>query len=271
MATRRRTSTSIRSVEHAEDASPAAELMSSLATLHGFARTAAKHRFKLGAHTYYAPKAHDALIELRRKFLILKSEYPASRHPAVATQLDALEPPLAQLEQGLDLPARELAKIIREVSYRVGSDLRAAIQATGNHQGVNTPFITPDILKPGIYRKVLEEANQCFNQNCPNACAAMLRRLVESLIIEAFEAHGIEATIKDTTGEYYELKALIGKAIAEPKLNLTRSTKNALPNLKVLGDLSVHGRRHLVRNDDLERLHNDARIAIEELASHQPK
>ena len=46
----------------------------------------------------------------------------------------------------------------------------------------------------------------------------MLRRLVESLIIEAFEAHKIESKIKDSTGEYLELKALIGKATADADL-----------------------------------------------------
>jgi hypothetical protein len=99
----------------------------------------------------------------------------------------------------------------------------------------------------------------------------MLRRLVESFIIEAFEAYGIEAKIKDGAGEYLELKALIGKAITEPALKLTRNTRNALPNLKFLGDLSVHARRNLVRNDDLKGVRNDARSAMEELASHLPK
>ena len=134
-----------------------------------------------------------------------------------------------------------------------------------------TPFITPEILKPGVYRKVLEEANRCFSADCPNACAAMLRRLVESLIIEAFEAHAIEAKVKDTTGEYLELKALIGKAVAEQKLNLSRNTRTALPHLKFVGDLSVHSRRNLIRNGDLKGIRNDARAAIEELASHMPE
>jgi hypothetical protein len=238
--------------------------------MRNLAKTAAKHGFKLGSHTHYATKAHDTLVEIRRKFLELKSNYPEDRYPAVAAQLEALEAPLTQLEQGLALNASELKDAIRDVSFRVGSDLRAAIEAAGNRQKANNPFITPEILKPGVYRKVLEEANRCFNESCQNACAAMLRRLVESLIIEAFEAHKIEAKIKNSAGEYLELKALIGKATAEPDLKLSRNTKNALPNLKFLGDLSVHSRRNLVRDDDLKGVQNDARVAMEELASHLP-
>jgi hypothetical protein len=271
MAAKQHTNTSTRSVAAAEPASPVSDLRASLLKLESFAKTAAKHRFKLGTHNHYAPKAHAALVEIRRQFLGLKSAYPPDQHPAVATQLDALDAPLTRLEQGLDLDPRELKRAIRDVSYKVGSDVCAAIQSAGNPQGSGSSYITPEILQPGVYRKVLEEANRCYSGNCPNACAAMLRRLVESLIIEAYEAHKIEARIKDGTGEYLELKALIGKAVAEQDLKLSRNTKNALPNLKFLGDLSVHSRRNLIRYGDLGNVQKDARVAIEELASHMPK
>ncbi|MGA2201560.1 MAG: DUF4145 domain-containing protein [Terriglobales bacterium] len=270
MATRQRTSTLIRNAVavEADGLNPTADLLAGLNTLRNFAKTAAKHGFKLGAHTHYSVKAHETLVEIRRKFLELRANYQHDQHPAVAAQLDALEGPLKQLEQGLELNATKLKDIIRDVVFKVGSDLRAAIEAEANHGVGTVPFITPEILKPGVYRKVLEEANRCFAENCPNACAAMLRRLVESLIIEAFEAHKIEARIKDSTGEYLELKALIGKATADADLKLSRNTKSALPNLKFLGDLSVHSRRNLIRGDDLKGIRNDARGAIEELASH---
>ena len=269
MVTRQHTSTSIHSTVAAEaqDRNPTAELLASLNTLRNFAKTATKHGFKLGSHTHYSGKAHETLVEIRRNFLELRASYPQDQHSAVAAQLDALESPLKQLEQGLELNASKLKDIIRDVAFKVGSDLRAAIEAEANHRGAG-PFITPEILKPGVYRKVLEEANRCFAGNCLNACAAMLRRLVESLIIEAFEAHKIESKIKDSTGEYLELKALIGKATADADLKLSRNTKSALPNLKFLGDLSVHSRRNLIRGDDLKGIRNDARVAIEELASH---
>src|SRR5437588_5942828 len=146
MAARQHTSTSTRKVDDPElkDTEPTIKLLDSLATLQDFAQTASKHRFKLGTHTHYGPKTHDALVEVRRNFLELRANYPKERHAAIAAQLDALEMPLAQVERGLELDARELAKIIREVSYRVGADLRAAIQAVGARGAADeTPFITP--------------------------------------------------------------------------------------------------------------------------------
>jgi|SRR5581483_2996883 len=273
MATRQRTNTSIRSPETPanKNGDATADLLTSLNTMRNFAKIAAKHGFKLGSHSHYSSKAHDTLAEIRRQYLDLQTKYPKDQFPAVAGQLDALESLFAQLQNGLTLTPTELKSTIRDISFRVASDLRVAIEAAGNHPAGGHPFITPEILKPGVYKKVLEEANRCFNNNCPNACAAMLRRLVESLIIEAFEAHKIEPKIKDASGEYLELKALIGKAIAEPDLKLSRNTRNALPNLKFLGDLSVHSRRNLIRTDDLKGVQNDARAAIEELAAHLPE
>jgi hypothetical protein len=269
MAIKQLTNTSTRDVQ-ADLKSPTSDFSSSLAKLGDLAKTAARHKFKLGAHTFYGPKAHEILVEIRRRYLELRSAYPAGRSPMVAAQLDSLDKPLEQIENALNLDGKELVNVIRQIAYVVEADLRAAIEPTHGNKEIDSPFITPDILKPGVYRKVLEEANWCFSQDCPNACAAMLRRLVESLIIEAFEEHGIEANIKDSAGEYLELKALIGKAIGEPKLKLTRNTRNALPNLKFLGDLSVHARRNLVRIGDLKNMRNDSRAAIEELASHLP-
>jgi hypothetical protein len=267
MATKQSTSISTHS-DQGQD--PAAELSRNLTQLRGLAKIAAKHGFKLGSHGHYSVKARDCITEIRSNFLLLRAEYPSDAFPLVSEQLDLLVEQMTKLEQGMNLSARDLLKIVEQVEFKVSSDLRVAIRANHNGRPTGAPFITPDILLAGVYRKVLEEANRCY-PNCPNACAAMLRRLIESLIIEAFEAHGVAANIKDASGEYLELKALIGKAIAEPKLNLTRNTRNALPNLKFLGDLSVHARRNLVRSGDLKKIENDARAAIEELASHLPK
>ncbi|MGB6876603.1 MAG: DUF4145 domain-containing protein [Candidatus Acidiferrales bacterium] len=240
-----------------------------LNVLLGFAKTAKKHGFKLASHAYYADKTKECLICTRRAFLEIRQAYAAVHFPEVAKQLDEIEPLLADVERGISTD--DLIRNIDLIQHRMGSDLLVAIHAKAGHNPDGQMFITTEILPAGVYKKVLDEANRCFAQNCPNACAAMLRRLVESLVIEAFEANGIEAKIKDSSGDYLELKALIGKAIAEPVLKLSRNTKNALPNLKFLGDLSVHARRNLVRLTDLTGVRNDARTAIEELAFHLPK
>ena len=94
----------------------------------------------------------------------------------------------------------------------------------------------------------------------------MMRRLLEILIIEAFEARRIDATIKDpVTGDFFMLGGLIDAAVSEGSWNLGRATKRALPRLKALGDTSAHARRYNARSDDVDRLRDGFRLACEEL------
>jgi hypothetical protein len=158
---------------------------------------------------------------------------------------------------------------VGDIRFHVEAELAAALQLKASDPcPANVMFLPPEIVPLSVYRKILEEVNRCHSACCYNGCAALIRRLVESLIIEAFEAHGLEGNIRGAGGEYLDLKALIGKAIAEPKLRLSRNTKNALPNLKLLGDLSAHSRKHFTLAGDLEKWHSDARITLQELASH---
>jgi hypothetical protein len=93
----------------------------------------------------------------------------------------------------------------------------------------------------------------------------MIRRLLETLIIETFEFHKIANKIKDGNGDFFFLSDLIRCILAEPSWNLTRNTKTALPRLKDIGDKSAHSRRyHAVRND-LDKLLPEIRVVVQEL------
>lgn len=242
-------------------------LVSALDDLERAARMARKHRLTLVAENHYSKKARSALANLRRNLTLLRAEFPATRPGTVNEQLGIL----ATMVDGLSLEKglQPLFAALRAIRFHVESDLAAAVHVAGNGQAsVATAFLPPEIVPASVYRRILEEVNSSHAARCYNGCAALLRRLTESLIIEAFEGHGIEARIKGQDGEYVELKALIGRASGEPTLRLSRHVKSALPNLKFLGDLSLHGRKKLVFEADLERLHNDARAAIQELALH---
>jgi hypothetical protein len=182
MAIKQFTSISTPSVDSIEN-DPAAMLLEGLDTLRGYAKTAAKHGRKLSSHAFYSQKARECLTRLRHDYLLLRSEYLPNRSPQIAKQLETLEGPLSEIEKGLDLPANDLVRLIEKIAVTVGSDLRVALKAKPQDGFNGDHFVTTEILPPGVYRKVLDEANRSFAQECPNACAAMLRRLMESLII----------------------------------------------------------------------------------------
>ena len=94
----------------------------------------------------------------------------------------------------------------------------------------------------------------------------MMRRLIETLIIECFEKFGIADTIKDPrTGDFLFLRDMVDKLVGEKTWNLGRNAKQALPKLKNLGDQSAHSRRYNANREDIDKLANDFRVVCQEL------
>ena len=117
----------------------------------------------------------------------------------------------------------------------------------------------------GYIERVLNQANGSYQMGWYDACAVMLRRLVETLIIEAFEHHEIDDKIKNTQGDFFFLRDLIDAALREPSWNLSRNTKAGMPRLKDLGDKSAHSRRFNAQRGDLDPLLGDVRVVCQEL------
>jgi hypothetical protein len=113
--------------------------------------------------------------------------------------------------------------------------------------------------------RVVHQINGTYENGWYDACAVMIRRLVETLIIEAFEYHQIASKIKDRNGDFLYLSDLINLALAETTWNLGRNTKQALPRLKDIGDKSAHSRRFLAHHGDIERIVPDLRVVVQEL------
>ena len=120
----------------------------------------------------------------------------------------------------------------------------------------------------GYLTTVARQMNGCFVAGWYDACAVMMRRLIEIAIIEAFEHHSIGDRIKDADGNYRQLSDLVGTALAEQSWSLSRNTKKYLPQLRDLGHRSAHGRYYHAQRDDIERVHDGFRIVVEEFLHH---
>jgi hypothetical protein len=117
----------------------------------------------------------------------------------------------------------------------------------------------------GYVEKICEQMNACFQFGYYDGAAVMARRLIETLIIEAYEHLGRAAEIKNNDGDYQMLAILVAAAISGAGLNLGRDTKKALPQIKELGDRSAHSRRFNANEPDLVKIQSGLRIAAEEL------
>ena len=117
----------------------------------------------------------------------------------------------------------------------------------------------------GYIERVVFQINGCYEKGWFDGCAVMMRRLLETLIIECFEAAGIASKIKNSQGDFLMLSDLIVGMLSETSWNLGRITRRALPKLKNIGDWSAHSWRYNAHREDIERLATDFRVVCQEL------
>lgn len=116
----------------------------------------------------------------------------------------------------------------------------------------------------GYLERVANQVNGAYDNGWYDACAVMIRRLLETLIVEAFEHTGIAGQIKTPAGEFLYLKDLIDRSLKEATWNLSRNCKQALPKLKDIGDKSAHSRRYNAHRGDIDPLLVDLRLVVQE-------
>jgi hypothetical protein len=120
----------------------------------------------------------------------------------------------------------------------------------------------------GYIEEVCRELNGSFHHAYYNAAAVMLRRLLETLIIEAYEHLDRDAEIKDGSNNYLMLSELADRACGEHGhrgLNLGRDSKKALKEARSLGNWSAHARRFIAHAVDLTRVQSGMRLLVQDL------
>lgn len=112
--------------------------------------------------------------------------------------------------------------------------------------------------------RVADQINGTYENGWYDACAVMLRRLIEILIIEAFEKHRITSQIKDGNGNFYRLNKLITKTYNESTWTLENNGE-ILRKLKDIGNWSAHKRRYNTNRHDIDQHLSNIRLAVQEL------
>lgn len=117
----------------------------------------------------------------------------------------------------------------------------------------------------GYLEKLVHQINGSYEYGWYDACAVMIRRLVETLIIEVYEAHSVSDSIKNNQGDFFYLGDLITALLAESAWTLGRNAKKSLKELKDIGDKSAHSRRFIAHRQDIDKVSGDLRVAVQEL------
>ncbi len=155
--------------------------------------------------------------------------------------------------------------------------LRPEVSAKLNEKYSNLirakPLIKCDTVLPtdlfanakGYIKKVVLQLNASYLYSLYDCCAVMCRRLLETLIIETYEALNRSDEIMGPDGHYLMFSGLSDYVTKDKNIHLGRNTTRGLKNFKRLGDLSAHNRRFNARKSDIDQITSDLRISCEEL------
>lgn len=131
--------------------------------------------------------------------------------------------------------------------------------------------VSEDVLPATLYeatRGYLEslgrQINKCYSERLFDGCAVLMRRLLEVLVILAFRSHGQESLIV-RNDVHVSLERMLDTARSASFLSLSRSTREALDDFRILGNFAAHRIEYATRRSDIDGVRLKYRGAIEEL------
>ncbi len=114
-------------------------------------------------------------------------------------------------------------------------------------------------------KKVVLQVNASYDASLFDCCAVMLRRLLETLIIEIYEAAGRDTELKGHDGHFMMFAGLLNVLEKDTQLNVGRTTIGALKSFKKLADNSAHNRRYNATKKHIDDVKQDTQLAVTEL------
>jgi hypothetical protein len=113
--------------------------------------------------------------------------------------------------------------------------------------------------------EICRQINAAYAYDICDGSAVLIRKLVEMLLILSYKHHSIERTIKDGTGNYLELSAIVKEACQNSKLDFSRNAREYLELFREKGNLSAHNPFHISTRRDIETLQPKVRHLFQEL------
>jgi|TARA_B100000315_G_scaffold256630_1_gene303004 hypothetical protein len=111
---------------------------------------------------------------------------------------------------------------------------------------------------------LIKQINGSFDFGFYDASAVLMRRLVESLIIEIYIRQKRGAEIRENS-TFKRLEFLIGYVCKDQNVHLSRNSNGDMNAIKKLGDTAAHDRTYITHESDITDLKQRYRRLIKEL------
>jgi hypothetical protein len=224
------------------------------------AKKARKYRLSLSGDNFYANKLVELKADATNAFREMTSQSPGDVS-AMAEMIEGVFSARTDLKQRTEMS--------KELIFTLRTTWRDSISKPKTDEDESVfPLGILSETKRSYLVTICRQMNGSFSSGWYDACAVMMRRLLEVSIIEAFENNGLANKIKNPEGNYLDLSDLIKHALKETSWNLSRNTRKFLPQLRDIGHMSAHGRYYCARKPDIEKVRQGCRVVIEEFLHH---
>lgn len=229
------------------------------------ARKAKRSKKSLRGDNIYAEKFHEAETKVMRTFRQIQSALLPTASPPLGRTISDVEK-----ELGYFFDPRTSAVDRRDLRRHIDVLLKSEIEdALKSLRSLAVEFVPLEIVigTRGYVMDVARQVNGCFRNDCLDACGVMVRRLLETLIIEVHEKKGLGNSIKDSAGNYLMFTDLVNKLVSTPALPVGRTTRKELPIIAVVLNNCAHNRIFNISRQQIVQYQASIVIAAQELVS----
>lgn len=113
--------------------------------------------------------------------------------------------------------------------------------------------------------RLIQQINFTYGNNCFDACAVLMRRLFEVLLVLSYQNKGIEADITKADGSHKMLEGIVKDAVQNKALGVPSRISKNFDAFREVGNNSAHSITYTAGKLDIDNIARDYRVMIEDL------
>ena len=113
--------------------------------------------------------------------------------------------------------------------------------------------------------RLIQQINFTYGHNCYDACAVLMRRLFEVLLVLAYQNKGIETDITKPDGSHKMLEGIVKDATQNKTLGIPARISKNFDAFREVGNNSAHSITYTAGKLDIDNISRDYRVMMEDL------
>ena len=113
--------------------------------------------------------------------------------------------------------------------------------------------------------RLIQQINFTYGNNCYDACAVLMRRLFEVLLVLAYQNMGIEGGITNHDGSHKMLEGIVKDAVQNKALGVPARISKNFNAFREVGNNSAHSITYTAGKLDIDNISRDYRVMMEDL------